>query len=83
MASKKQYTYTVTVKTIGGTTVTATDTAAAKVAYAAYQQFLAGQVMEIPGNDGTTYIPYHAVDSVVVSFTSASAEYTDDTCVTE
>lgn len=83
MASKKQYTYTITVKTIGGTTATATDTAEAKAAYAAYQKFLAGEVVEIPGENGTTYIPYHAIDSVVVSFTAASAEYTDDTCVSE
>lgn len=83
MASKTQHTYTVTVTTIGGGSFTAADTDDAKAGYVAWQAFLHGQVIVIPGEESTTYVPYHAVDHIVVTTEQSTAEYTDDTCVTD
>lgn len=83
MASKTQHTYTVTVNTIGGGEFTAADTEEAKAGYVAWQAFLHGEVVIIPGEENTTYVPYHAIDNIVVVTAQTSAEYTDDTCVTE
>ena len=74
MASKTQYTYTVKVVTLGGNEFTATDSSTS---------FLRKDIVEIPGEGKTTYVPYHAIDYVEVSKTSSSATYEDDTCVTE
>lgn len=82
MASKKQFTYEVTVFTLGGGEFTATDTETAKAGYSAWQSFLRGDVIEIPGESGTTYVPYHAIDHIVVASESTDATYTDDTCNT-
>ena len=83
MASRSKTTYSVTVNTIGGATFTATDGEGSKAGYTAYQSFLHGGVIEIPGEENDTYVPYHAIDYVEVSKTSSSATYEDDTCVTE
>lgn len=83
MASKTQYTYTVKVVTLGGNEFTATDSATSKAGYGAYQQFLRKDIVEIPGEGKTTYVPYHAINYVEVSKTSSSATYEDNTCVTE
>lgn len=83
MASRTKHTYSVTVKTVGGSTFTAADGEGSKAGYVAYQSFLHGEVIEIPGEGTTTYVPYHAIDNIVVTETQASEEYTDSTCVTE
>jgi len=83
MASRAKTTYSVTVKTIGGATFTATDGEGSKAGYTAYQSFLHGGVIEIPGEENDTYVPYHAVDYITVTKTAGSEEYTDSTCVTE
>lgn len=83
MASRNKHTYSVTVKTIGGDTFTAADGAGSKAGYTAYQSFLHGDVIEIPGEGTATYVPYHAVDHIVVTATTSAEEYTDSTCVTE
>lgn len=83
MASKTQYSYTVKVVTLGGNEFTATDGEASKAGYGAYQQFLRHDTVEIPGESNTVYVPFHAIDHIEVTKTSSSAEYTDDTCVTE
>lgn len=83
MASRTTHTYTVTVNTIGGGEFTAADGADSKAGYTAWQSFLHGKVIEIPGEGSTTYVPYHAIDHIVVATTSSSETYTDDTCVTE
>ena len=83
MASRTTHTYTVTVNTIGGGEFTAADGADSKAGYTAWQSFLHGNVIEIPGEGSTTYVPYHAIDYIVVATTSSSETYTDDTCVTE
>lgn len=83
MATKTTHAYTVTVNTIGGGEFTATDTSTSKAGYSAWQSFLHGGTVEIPGESSTTYVPYHAIDHIVVATTTSSAEYDDDTCVTE
>lgn len=83
MASKTQYTYTVKVVTLGGNNFTAADGESSKAGYSAYQQFLRKDIIEIPGEENTAYVPYHAIDHIEVAKTTSSAEYTDDTCVTE
>lgn len=83
MASRTKHTYTVTVHTIGGGEFTAQDGADSKAGYTAWQSFLHGNVIEIPGEGETTYVPYHAIDHITVVTSSESETYTDDTCVTE
>ena len=83
MAERTKHTYEVTVNTIGGGTFTATDSENSKAGYAAFQYFLNGDIVKIPGDDGDTYIPYHAIDHVIVVETASTEEYTDDTCVEE
>ena len=84
MASRTTHTYTITVYTIGGGEFTAQDGADSKAGYTAWQSFLHGSVIEIPGEENTTtYVPYHAIDHITVQASTESETYTDDTCVTE
>ena len=66
---------TITVKTLGGTTVSVSDTATSTAASNALAQFEAGQTMVIKGEEKTTYVPFHAVDSIEVT-TAQSADIT-------
>lgn len=64
---------TIAVKTLGGTTVTVSDTAADPKASNAFAEFEAERTMHIAtGANETTVIPFHAVDSIVV--TSAQSD---------
>ena len=83
MAERIKHTYEVTVNTIGGGTFTATDTDDSRAGYAAYQYILHGDTVKIPGENSDTLIPYHAIDYAVVTDTTSTEEYTDDTCVEE
>lgn len=59
---------TIAVKTLGGTTVTVADTAADPKASNALAEFEAERTMHIvTGANETTVIPFHAVDSIVVT----------------
>lgn len=67
---------TIEVKTLGGTTVTVADTATDPKASNALAEFEAFKTMHIPTGSGEmTLIPFHAVDSIVVT-TAASDDIT-------
>ena len=71
---------TIAVKTLGGTTVNASDTATDPIASNALAEFEAFQTMHIKTTDGMTEIPFHAVDSIVVTTTTQSATRADAYC---
>lgn len=59
---------TLTIKTAGGQTITAADTATDPIGSEALAQFLAQQTMAVRGAEGAvTYIPFHAVDTIAVA----------------
>lgn len=69
---------TIAVKTLGGTTVTAADTVAKAIASNALAEFEMEQTMHIETGEGqVTEIPFHAVDSIVVT-TAASDDITKE-----
>ena len=68
----------IAVKTLGGTTVSVADTATEPKASNALAEFEAERTMHIVTGEGeVTMIPFHAVDSIVVT-TSASDDITKD-----
>lgn len=76
--------YNVTIKTIGGTTVTANDATIAGVGASAWASIQAKEDVTIQTADGYTFVPFHAIDSVTVTITRAEAEEPEDeTCVTD
>ena len=83
MATALKHNVTITVSTLGSGTFTVADTATDKLGTHAYQQFLHHDTVEIVGEENTTYIPFHAIDHVVVVKAVSEVEITDDTCVTE
>lgn len=73
------------IKTLGGTTVNVADTATEAKASAALAEFEAFKTMHVVTGEGeVTMIPFHAVDSIVVT-TTASEDITkaDPYCVEE
>lgn len=69
---------TIVVKTIGGTTVTVSDTATEPKASNALAEFEAERTMHIKTSDSEmTYVPFHAVDSIVVT-SAQSGDITKD-----
>lgn len=70
------------VKTIGGNTISAQDTAADMRASSALSEFEMGKTMHIRGaNAGeTTLIPFHAVDNILVTMASESVTKPDAYC---
>lgn len=77
MATFKKPLKSITVKTIGGTTVTATDTASEPIASNALAEFEMFKTMHIKGENKVTLVPFHAVDSIEVTETSADVEKAD------
>ena len=68
----------IAVKTLGGTTVSVADTATDPKASNALAEFEAFKTMHIVTGEGeVTMIPFHAVDSIVVT-TTASGDITKD-----
>ena len=67
MATYKKSLKTLTITTSGGATITAADTVDAPIGSSALSQFENFQTMVIPGESGTTYVPFHAVDNIVVT----------------
>lgn len=58
----------IVITTIGGATVSVADTATAPIASQALAEFEAFKTMHIAtGENETTYIPFHAVDNIVVT----------------
>lgn len=64
---------TLAIKTLGGTEVTVADTAADPKASDALAEFEAFHTMHVRAADGVTLIPFHAVDSIAVTSTTADA----------
>lgn len=58
---------TLTIKTAGGTTITAADTATEAIGSSALAQFENFQTMAIKTQTGVTYVPFHAVDTIAVA----------------
>lgn len=64
----------IVVKTIGGTTINASDTASAPIASDALRDFEGFGIMHIKGENKVTLVPFHAVDTIEV--TDAQSEVT-------
>lgn len=77
MATYTKALKSITITTIGGGTITATDTAADPVASNALYEFEQFKTMHIKGTENTTLVPFHAVDHIVVTTSSASVEKSD------
>lgn len=73
----------IVVKTLGGTTINAADTATDPIASDALRDFEGFGTMHIRTVNGETLVPFHAVDSIEVTATSADATRTDAYCVEE
>lgn len=73
----------IVVKTLGGTTINAADTATAPIASDALRDFEGFGTMHIKTANGETLVPFHAVDSIVVTASTADATRTDAYCVEE
>lgn len=72
---------TITVKTIGGNTITCADTAQEMKASAALSEFEIKATMHIKtGANETTIVPFHAVDNILVSISSEAATRPDAYC---
>ena len=72
---------TITVKTLGGTTVEVADTASEPIASNALMEFEVYKTMHIKtGDSEVTEIPFHAVDSIVVETSTTSVEKADAYC---
>ena len=62
----------IAVKTLGGTTVSVEDTVSAPIASNALAEFETFKTMHIVTGEGeTTMIPFHAVDSIVVTVSAS------------
>ena len=67
----------IVVKTLGGTTINAADTATDPIASDALRDFGAFQTMHIRTANGETLVPFHAVDSIVVTASAEDATRAD------
>lgn len=68
---------TIAVKTLGGTTINAADTASDPIASNALAEFEAFRTMHIKGENNVTLVPFHAVDSIVVTESTSDVEKAD------
>lgn len=73
----------IVVKTLGGTTINAADTATDPIASDALRDFNAFETMHIRTANGETLVPFHAVDNIVVTASTANATRADAYCVEE
>lgn len=67
----------IVVKTLGGATVNASDTATAPIASGALRDFEGFGIMHIKGENNVTLVPFHAVDNIVVTETKEDATKAD------
>ena len=67
----------IVVKTLGGTTINAADTATDPIASDALRDFEQAGVMHIRTDAGVTLVPFHAVDDIAVSVTTADVTKAD------
>lgn len=71
---------TIVVKTIGGATINAADTATDPIASDALRDFEAGGIMHIRKSGGETLVPFHAVDNIEVTVTATNVTRADAYC---
>ena len=84
MAKAMKHNVSFEVTTLGGNNFSATDEEGKKYGTHALQNFLHHETVElIQDETETVYVPFHAIDYVDVTITSAEETYTDDTCVQE
>lgn len=69
---------TLTIKTIGGQTITAADTVSDPIGSEALAQFENFQTMVVRGENTLTYIPFHAVDSIEVAVSQSEDQTKPD-----
>lgn len=67
----------ITIKTLGGQTITVADTTTAPSASQALAEFENFQTMHTPVSGNTVLIPFHAVETITVELASASVEKDD------
>lgn len=78
MATKTTTTYSVEVKIHGvADAVTISDS---NEAYAALMSFKAGNTIKFTDDDATVYVPFHAIEMMIVSTSSESETIEDDFC---
>lgn len=65
------------VKTIGGNTVNASDSATEKIASDALSEFEMFKTMHIKGENKLTLVPFHAVDLIEVTETTTEVSKSD------
>ena len=70
----------IVVKTLGGTTINAADTATDPIASDALRDFEKFQTMHIRKEGGYTLVPFHAVDTIEVTSTSTEVTKADAYC---
>ena len=68
---------TIVIKTLGGTTINAADTATDPIASDALAEFDAFKTMHVRGKDSVTEVPFHAVDNITVSVETTEVEKAD------
>lgn len=73
----------IVVKTLGGTTINAADTATDPIASDALRDFEGFGTMHIRTANGETLVPFHAVDSIVVTVSTTELTRSDAYCVEE
>lgn len=71
---------TIAVKTVGGTTVNAADTATEPIASNALYEFENFKTMHIRTEDGMTLVPFHAVDTITVTEAATDVTKADAYC---
>ena len=74
---------TIVVKTIGGATINAADTATDPIASDALRDFEAFQTMHIRKSGGYTLVPFHAVDNIEVTTSTTEVTREDAYCKEE
>lgn len=70
----------IVVKTIGGNTINAVDTATDMVASSALSEFEMGKTMHIRDGNNVTLVPFHAVDNILVTPSVESVTKPDAYC---
>ena len=73
----------IVVKTLGGATINAADTATDPIASDALRDFEHFEVMHIRTANGETLVPFHAVDNIVVTASTADVTRADAYCAEE
>lgn len=74
---------TIVVKTLGGTTINAADTATDPIASDALRDFEGMGIMHIRKEGGVTLVPFHAVDNIEVTASVTEVTRADAYCEEE